>query len=93
MSGFEFLMSRSREEIFEFLTQLVMPGDELNLKKLLDQMGNRELQHIDFLIHLTSYYQTATSSLLQSIVDILEEDETNYKKLMQNFLPPLEETN
>lgn len=76
---------RSREEIFNFLKQLLSNGEVPKLKSLLDQMGKRELQHIDFLINLTSYYKTATHSLLQSIVDILEEDETNYKNLMRNF--------
>lgn len=58
---------------------------ETRLKDLLDVMGPKELRHIDLLIYLMSYYKTASKYLLQSIFEILKEDETNFNSLMRNF--------
>lgn len=80
------IASRSRSEILEHIKQYVVPSDFPRLEMLLDRMNEREMHHIDYLIHMMSYYGTASQSLLQSIIDILEEDETNLKKLMGNFL-------
>lgn len=59
--------------------------DVSELKECLDLMDEKDLRHIDFLIYLMNHYNTAAPHLLQSIFEILKEDETNLKNLMRNF--------
>jgi hypothetical protein len=62
-----------------------MDEDVPKLKELLNYMTQNELRHIDFLIYLMGIYNTARQSLLQSILEILNEDETTYQHLLSNF--------
>lgn len=62
-----------------------MDDEVPKLKELLSYMTKTELRHIDYLIFLMSIYKTASQSLLQSILAILNEDEMTYKELLSNF--------
>lgn len=86
-AGFLFLYfsSRSRDEILEFLRKHMSDKDVAKLKALLGFISENELRHIDFLIYLTSVYGTAAKNLILSILDILNEDEINYKELLSSF--------
>jgi hypothetical protein len=77
---------RSRDEIFDVLRQQVVEEEVPKLKELLGLMSKPELRHIDYLIYLMKIYKTARQNLLQSILEILNEDETTYKELLSNFV-------
>jgi hypothetical protein len=79
-----FLLCR-REEIFAFLKQQVEAKDVDKLKLLLDVMTDKELVHLDFLIYLMGYYNTAANKILETIMEILNEDEKAFLTLMSNF--------
>lgn len=62
-----------------------MDDEVPKLKELLGYMTKTELRHIDYLIFLMNIYKTASQTLLQSILAILNEDEMTYKELLSNF--------
>lgn len=76
----------SKAGIFKFLEQQVTEDDVPKMRECLDSMSPKDLKHIDYLIFLMSQYPTAAPHLLQSIFEILREDETHLNALMSNFL-------
>lgn len=59
--------------------------DQTKLQEFFELMGPEEVRHIDFLIFLMNRHKTAAHHLLQSIFEILKEDETNLQNLMNNL--------
>lgn len=78
--------SNSKAEILEFLEQQVVEEDLPKMRECFDSMSAKDLKHIDYLIYLMSQYPTAAPHLLQSIFEMLREDETHFNDLMRNFL-------
>lgn len=84
----ECFVMRSRDKIFEFLKQQVPEAEIPKINELLNYISDKELRHIDFLIYLMSFYKNAAPYLLQSIYEILLEDERELQKVMSNFQQP-----
>jgi hypothetical protein len=78
-------VTRSRDEIFNFLVQHIHQQDKEKFKEEFDYLSAKELRHIDILMYLMSQYKFAASLLLDVVFEILNEHERELASLMKNF--------